>query len=202
MKVGYVRVSTQEQNEERQLIKMQEQGIEDRFIFVDKLSGKDMNRPEYQKMKLCLRHGDILYLDELSRLGRNYDNILKEWREIVGAGVDIICLDNPEIFNTEKWRNMGDIGKVMQDTILSLLAYVADNERQKMLKRQREGIAIAKAAGKYKGRKRISIDSEKMDAEIRKWKNGEQTARQAMSALNIKPNTFYRRIKEMQNATA
>ena len=200
MKIGYVRVSTSEQNEERQLIKMRELDIPERFIFVDKMSGKTMGRPEYQKMKLCLRRGDVLYLDELSRLGRNYDDILAEWRELVSVGVDIICLDNPDIFNTQKWKEMGDVGKVMQDTILSLLAYVADTERQKMLRRQREGIAVAKAAGKYKGRKKIAINEKHLTAEIEKWQRGEQTAREAMRVLGVKPNTFYRRAKELNQA--
>ena len=200
MKIGYVRVSTSEQNEERQLIKMRELDISERFVFVDKMSGKTMERPEYQKMKLCLRRGDVLYLDELSRLGRNYDDILAEWRELVSVGVDIICLDNPDIFNTQKWKEMGDVGKVMQDTILSLLAYVADTERQKMLRRQREGIAVAKTAGKYKGRKKIAIDETHLTAEIEKWQHGEQSAREAMRALGVKPNTFYRRVKELNQA--
>lgn len=199
MLIGYIRVSSETQNLERQLQAMLKLGIEERFIFADKKSGKDFNREEYHKMKNVIREGDILYLDSLDRLGRDYDGIIKEWKDItLNIKADIICLDNQELFNSKKWKEMGDIGKVMQDTILALLAYVASSERQKILRRQRAGIEIAKQNGKYKGRKRIEPDQTQFKVEYSKWKIGEQTAKLAMQHLNLKANTFYRRVAEYE----
>ena len=200
MKLGYIRVSSTDQNEARQLLKMQELGVSERFTFVDKKSGKDFNREAYNQMKTCIRAEDLLYIDALDRLGRNYDEIIAEWKEItLKTNADIICLDNPELFNSRKWKEMGDIGKVLQDTILALLAYVADTERKKILQRQKEGIAIAKQQGKYKGRKRIDPDDKLFKIEYARWKSGEQSAKLAMQHLKLKPNTFYRRVKEYES---
>lgn len=199
LKLGYIRVSAKDQNEARQILKMKELGIEERFIFVDKKSGKDFDREAYNQMKNCIRSDDELYIDALDRLGRNYDGIISEWKNItLNMKADIICLDNPELFNSKKWKEMGDIGKVLQDTILSLLAYVAETERKKILQRQREGIDIAKQEGKYKGRKRIEPDISLFKVEYARWKAGEQSAKLAMKHLNLKPNTFYRRVEEYE----
>lgn len=200
MELGYIRVSSKDQNETRQLLKMKELGVQERFIFIDKKSGKDFDREAYNQMKNCIREGDLLYVDSLDRLGRNYDGIITEWKKItLKIGADIICLDNQELFNSKKWKEMGDIGKVLQDTILSLLAYVAATERNKILQRQREGIEIAKQAGKYKGRKRIDPNMDLFKIEYARWKTGEQSAKLAMQHLKLKPNTFYRRVKEYEN---
>ncbi|WP_026659809.1 recombinase family protein [Butyrivibrio sp. AC2005] len=196
MKIGYTRVSSADQNLERQIIKMKELGIEERFIFQEKASGKNFERQQYQDMKRTLRAGDILYIDSLDRLGRNYDGIISEWKDItMNIHAHIICLDNQELFNSQKWQQMGDVGKVLQDTILSLLAYVAETERKKILRRQADGIAIAKKNGKYKGRSPIPVDKTAFQVEYTRWKAGEQTARLAMNHLNLKDNTFYRRVK-------
>ena len=200
MNLGYIRVSSKDQNETRQLLKMKDLGVAERFIFIDKKSGKDFDREAYNQMKNCIREGDILYIDSLDRLGRNYDGIIAEWKEItLKIKADIICLDNQELFNSKKWKAMGDIGKVLQDTILSLLAYVAATERNKILQRQREGIEIAKQAGKYKGRKRIDPNMDLFKIEYARWKAGEQTAKLAMQHLKLKSNTFYRRVHEYEN---
>lgn len=200
MNIGYIRVSSKDQNLERQEVQMRELGIEDRFIFRDKASGKDFDRPEYQNMKRTLREGDTLYLCSLDRLGRNYDNIIKQWKEItLDIGADIICLDSPELFNTKKWREMGDIGKVMSDIMLSLLSYVAESERNKIKQRQAEGIEIAKKTGKYTGRKAITVKKEPWLVEYSRWKNGNQTARLAMQHLSLKTNTFYKLVKDYEN---
>lgn len=200
MNIAYIRVSSREQNIDRQVIKMKELGIEDRYIFIDKCSGKDFDRPDYQLMKRLIREGDVLYIDSIDRLGRNYDGILKEYKEITREiKADIICLDNPELFNSKKYKEMGDIGKLIEDQLLSLLAYIAESERKKMLARAREGIEAAKLRGVYKGRKPIDMPSN-FEEIYNKWKNNEMTARKAMNTLGLKTNTFYRMVKDYEEA--
>jgi len=196
--MGYCRVSSIDQNETRQTLKMKSLGIEDRYIFVDKQSGKDFNRPEYQLMKRFCEEGDLVYIDSLDRLGRNYDNIITEWKHITRIiNANIVCLDNETLFDSRKFKSMGDIGKLMEDQFLSLLSYVAEQERKKIKQRQAEGIVIAKHQGKYKGRKKIEINC-KFENIYVKWKNGEITAVKAMELLGFKRNTFYRRVKEYE----
>ena len=194
MKIGYARISTTDQNIERQLNALKVQGIGSRFLFVDKQSGKDFEREQYQLMKKTLREGDILYLDALDRLGRDYNGIINEWKEITeNIGCDIVCLDNPELFNSQKYREMGDIGKLLQDQILSLLAYVADSERKRLLQRQKAGIAIAKRMGKYKGRKPRLLEN--WDEVYNQWSEGKITAVKACEELGISRSAFYIRVK-------
>ena len=158
MNIGYVRISSKNQNENRQIKKMKDIGIEDRFIFVDKQTGSGFNRPHYITMKKIIREGDLIYIDAFDRLGRNYDGCIKEWKEITRElGADIIILENPTLFDSRKFKSMGDIGKLMEDQFLSLLSYVADQERKKIRQRQAEGIALAKAEGKHLGRPRIAL---------------------------------------------
>ena len=194
MKIGYARISTTDQNIERQLNALKVQGIGSRFLFVDKQSGKDFEREQYQLMKKTLREGDILYLDALDRLGRDYNGIINEWKEITeGMGCDIICLDNPELFNSQKYREMGDIGKLLQDQILSLLAYVADSERKRLLQRKKAGIEIAKRMGKYKGRKPKNIEN--WDVIYKQWTEKKITAVKACKELGISRSAFYIKAK-------
>lgn len=194
---GYVRVSDVLQCEDRQVAKMKELGVS--RIIVEKASGKDFNRPKYQQLKEMLAEGDILYVDALDRLGRTYDGIKQEWYQITKIiGADIICLDNPELFNSKKYREMGDIGKVMEDTILAMLSYVAEQERKKIKQRQSEGIAQAKINGKHLGRFRvIETDDDKFQKVYTAWENDEITAVEACNLLNISRPTFYRRVKEL-----
>lgn len=155
MKVGYVRVSTKEQNEARQIKSMQEQGVEK--VYMDKQSGKDFERPDYQKMVSELKEGDIVVLHSLDRLGRNYDEIIEEWHRITKViKADIIVLDM-ELLNTTV-RGNDLTGKFIADLVLQILSYVAANERENIRKRQAEGIEIAKAEGKYKGRAKKQVD--------------------------------------------
>lgn len=148
MKLAYGRVSAKDQNPERQLVKFRELKIDERYIFVDKLSGKNFNRPRYQAMRLMIREGDLIYIDALDRLGRDYDGIIDEWKYITReVGADIICLDNETLFDSRKFKTMGDLGKLLEDQFLSMLAYVAAQERLKNKQRQSEGIEVAKAAG-------------------------------------------------------
>lgn len=196
--MGYCRVSSIEQNLTRQILKMRSLGIEERYIFVDKQSGKDFNRQEYQLMKRFCDEGDLVYVDSLDRLGRNYDDIITEWKYITRTiNANIVCLDNETLFDSRKFKAMGDIGKLMEDQFLSLLSYVAEQERKKIKQRQSEGIIIAKAQGKYKGRKKIEINYRFKSIYV-KWKNGEITATKAMELLEVKRNTFYRRVKEYE----
>lgn len=173
-------------------------GIEDRYIFIDKQSGKDFNRLEYQLMKRFCEEGDLVYIDSLDRLGRNYDGIITEWKHITRiVNANIVCLDNETLFDSRKFKSMGDIGKLMEDQFLSLLSYVAEQERKKMKQRQAEGIVIAKSQGKYKGRKKIEINC-KFESIYVRWKSGEITATKAIELLEVKRNTFYRRVKEYE----
>lgn len=199
MKLGYVRVSAKDQNTERQLRKMRELGIEERYIFVDKQSGKDFNRPQYQAMRFIIREGDLLYLDALDRLGRDYDGIIQEWKYITRElNADIVVLDNETLFDSRKFRSMGDLAKLMEDQFLSLLSYVAEQERKKSKQRQAEGIEVAKSNGVKFGRRKYEIDANFIQV-YEKWKSGAITATEGMKHLNLKPNTFYRRVKEYEN---
>jgi DNA invertase Pin-like site-specific DNA recombinase len=198
VELGYGRVSAKDQNPERQLVKFREIGIDERYIFVDKLSGKDFNRPRYQAMRLMIREGDLIYIDALDRLGRDYDGIMAEWKYITRElKADIICLDNETLFDSRKFRTMGDFGKVMEDQFLSLLAYVAEQERKKNRQRQAEGIEVAKAKGVRFGRPKKEID-EVFAHVYKEWKSGALTAKSAMNQLNMKHRTFYRRVNEYE----
>lgn len=202
MDYGYVRVSTEDQNADRQIEKMKALGVTDRFLFVEKKSGKDFDRPIYQAMKLTFREGDLLYLDSVDRLGRNYEDVKAEWKSLTkDLKIDVVALDMPEIFDSRKFKAQGDIGKLLEDQMLSLLAWVSEQERKKILQRQKEGIASAKAAGKYRGRKPISIDKAFFEKVYGEVVRKEITSAYAMKKLGLKRNTYYRFIKEFQTRT-
>jgi DNA invertase Pin-like site-specific DNA recombinase len=196
MNIGYVRVSTKEQNTERQLIKMRQLGIEERYTFIDKQSGKDFNRPQYQAMRLIIREGDVLYLDALDRLGRDYDGIIAEWKYITrDLNADIVVLENEALFDSRKFKSMGDMGKLLEDQFLSMLSYVAEQERKKNKQRQAEGIAVALNNGVKFGRQKQEITDEFKTA-YAEWKSGAITATAAMRQVGMKANTWYRRVAE------
>ncbi|ADM69364.1 Putative transposon Tn552 DNA-invertase bin3 [Paenibacillus polymyxa E681] len=198
MKLAYGRVSAKDQNPERQLVKFRELKIDERYIFVDKLSGKNFNRPRYQAMRLMIREGDLIYIDALDRLGRDYDGIIDEWKYITReVGADIVCLDNETLFDSRKFKTMGDLGKLLEDQFLSMLAYVAAQERLKNKQRQSEGIEVAKAAGVKFGRPKQEITAE-FARVYDKWKSGAIKAVEAMKELGMKNRTFYRRVKEYE----
>ncbi len=191
---GYVRVSTDEQNVARQVEKMRSLGVEGSSLFVDHASGKDMERPEWSRLMGAIGPGDKIVVDSLDRLGRSYDDVTAEWKRIVReVGCDIKCLDL-EFMDSELLRAMGDIGKVIEDMLCSLLSYVAETERRKMLVRQAEGIAVAKAEGKYKGGVPKRHDPELL-AEARRALLAEgKTA--AAHVLGIDRTTVYRMIRD------
>lgn len=190
---GYVRVSTVEQNVERQVAKMRELGIEGDALFVDKASGKDMDRPMWRELSARLEEGDTLVIDSLDRLGRDYDDVTEEWRRLTrDVGVRIRCLDL-DFFDSAKFSEMGDLGICLEDMLLSLLAYVAQTERKKMRQRQAEGIAVAKAAGKYTGRKPTDVDESLLAELVDMESRGEVSAREAARRLGVSDRTYRRR---------
>lgn len=199
---AYVRVSSEDQNEARQVGKMRSLVSDERYIFIDKESGKDFNRPRYQAMKEVLRSGDLLYIDSIDRLGRNYDGVKEEWKYWTREkGVDIVALDMQDLFDSRKFREQGDIGKLLEDQMLSLLAWVAEQERKKIKSRQAEGIAKAKADGKYKGRKPIEIDKAAFESVFGEVVRGERTNTYAMKKLGLKRNTYYKAVNEFKTRT-
>lgn len=195
MYYGYVRVSSAEQNETRQVLKMQQLGIERKNIYIDKTSGKDLNRKAYQELMSVVQKYDTIYIDSLDRLGRKYEDIITEWKRLTrDVGVDIICLDL-DFFNSKKFHDMGAMGVCVEDMLLALLAYVAQTERIKIKQRQAEGIAIARAAGKYKncGRKKLHFEPDKL-AQAQACLDSGGTLTQASKLLGVSYKSVYRLI--------
>lgn len=191
----YGRVSTKEQNADRQIKAAKDFGIDDRDIYIDKKSGKDFDREQYQILKGQLRVGDLLVILSIDRLGRNYDQIIAEWRDIISLGCDIVVLDMP-ILDTRN-TDGGLTKRFISDLFLQILSYVSEQERENIRSRQRQGIEIARSLGKYKGRKPIDVPN--FQEVYTEWRRGSITARKAMELLGgIKPNTFYRRVKEYE----
>lgn len=196
-KYGYVRVSTKDQNEERQIRAMLDLGIPKERIFVDKQSGKDFQRAEYQTLKRMLKDSpnSLLVLHSIDRLGRNYKEITKEWQELTTeCKADIKVLDMP-LLDTTQYKDL--LGTFISDLILQVLSFVAEQERANIKKRQAEGIEVAKAKGVELGRPKAEI-TEEFIREWKKWKNGEQTANQTMINTNTKRTTFYKLAKKME----
>ena len=189
---AYCRVSSTDQNEDRQVEAMLELGINERDIFIDKCSGKNFDRPQYQALKLRLREGDLLVIKSIDRLGKNYKQICEEWREIVrDIKANIKVVDMPILDTT---RTDGLIGEVISDIVLQLLGYVAEQERAFIKQRQAEGIKLAKEKGKRLGKPPIQYPENWKDV-YTIWKSGSITAREAMKRLNLKPTSFYKLAK-------
>lgn len=194
MTYGYIRVSTKEQNEDRQVIALEQQGVD--MTFMDKQSGKDFDRPEYQKMVKRLRTGDVLYVLSIDRLGRNYEEIQDQWRYLTKEkGIDIVVIDMP-LLDTRKGKDL--MGTFISDLVLQILSFVAQTERDFIKKRQAEGIAAAKARGVKFGRRMVPLPDEFYTA-MQKWKSGDLTIRLAAEMANMSSSTFYRRAIEMGN---
>lgn len=197
-KFFYARISTKDQTLERQIVEAKKIGIEEEYIFLEVASGKDFKRPEYQLLKRMLREGDVLYIKSLDRLGRNKQMILDEWNELVKVKkVDIVILDMP-LLDTTKYKDMNGLENLISDIILQLLSYMAEDERLRTKERQREGIKIAREKGIKFGRRKID-PGENFEAVYKEWKSGEITAVKAMETLELKSNTFYRRVKEYES---
>ncbi|MGM9632425.1 MAG: recombinase family protein [Eubacteriales bacterium] len=184
---GYIRVSTREQNEDRQLIALREVGIEDNFIFVDKQSGKDFNRPKYKQLLRKLKKDDLLYIKSIDRLGRNYEEILQQWRLLTKEkGVDIVVLDMP-LLDTRCGKDL--MGTFLSDIVLQVLSFVAENERVNIRQRQAEGIAAAKARGVKFGRPPNSLPGNFCEVYGR-WNSGEITGTAAAKMCGMPLATF------------
>jgi DNA invertase Pin-like site-specific DNA recombinase len=199
----YVRISSKDQNEARQLSEIKELGIEERDIFIDKESGKDFNRPQYQALKQCLRAGDLLYIKSIDRFGRNSKEIKKEWEDITqNIKADIKVIDMP-LLDTTQYKDT--LGTFVSDLVLQVLAFVSERERDNILQRQAEGIKVAKAQGKHLGRPQLNLGTiskqqhHTLVQNYHKWKNKEITGVQFMKLLDLKKNTFYKIIGEYEN---
>ena len=195
---GYGRVSATSQNEARQIEAFKNLGILERDIYIDKKSGKDFDREQYKLLKNILRENDTLFIKSIDRLGRNYEMIVNEWKDITkNIKADIVVIDMP-LLDTRQKKDL--LGTFINDLILQILSYVAEQERTYIKTRQREGIDIVLKTGKTKtGRPfgRPKIDKpDNFDEVINNWKNKKITAREAMKILNLKPNTFYNLVKK------
>ena len=186
---GYIRVSSKDQNELRQSIAMHEAGVPESHIFLDKQSGKDFDRPGYQRLLRKLKPGDALFVKSIDRLGRNYDDILEQWRVITKIKqADIVVLDMP-LLDTRRGRDL--TGTLIADIVLQLLSYVAQTEREFIRQRQAEGIAAAKENGVRFGRRPLERPAG-YEETYTAWESGELTARAAARRLNISHQTFLR----------
>lgn len=189
---GYVRVSTKEQNEARQMIAMREFGIDEKHIFVEKQSGKDFNRPQYKRLLRKIKVGDTLVIKSIDRLGRNYDEIIEQWRIITKEKqAAIVVLDMP-LLDTRQGRDL--TGTLIADIVLQLLSYVAQTEREFIKRRQAEGIAAAKERGVRFGPKPMERPSN-YESCRQSWERREISAREAARRLNISHRTFLRWVR-------
>ena len=197
-KFGYIRVSSKDQNEGRQLEAMRKMGINERDIYLDKQSGKNFERANYQLLKRIIRKGDILYIHSLDRFGRNKEEILQEWNDLTkNIEADIVVLDMPLLDTTQYKDSMGTF---IADLVLQILSWMAEEERERIRKRQREGIDLALQNGIQFGRTPVLV-SEEFKEVYRKWKDKELTAVEAMQEAGVKKTSFYKLVKALEEET-
>lgn len=190
---GYVRVSTIDQNEERQMVEMRRVGVPEDRIYKDKLSGKDFNRPNYKKLLRKLKKGDLLYILSIDRLGRNYEEIQSQWRYLTREKeVDISVIDMP-LLDTRNGKDL--MGTFLADIVLQVLSFVAQNERENIRKRQAQGIAAAKANGMKFGRPMIQVP-DNFPQIVDRWEKGQIKVREAAKLCGMCESTFYNRLRE------
>lgn len=193
---GYIRVSSKDQKEDRQQIALKEVGDERLNIYVDKQSGKDFNRPQYKKMLRKLKKDDLLYIKSIDRLGRNYEEILQQWRILTKEkGVDIVVLDMP-LLDTRRGKDL--MGTFLSDIVLQVLSFVAENERTNIKQRQSEGIAAAKAQGIKFGRPPLPLPDNFFEVH-KAWRSKKITLKQAAEACNMPVGTFYGKARKFEN---
>lgn len=191
---GYIRVSSADQNEDRQLEALRSCKVPECNLFVDKQSGKDFERPEYRRMLRRLKRDDLLYVKSIDRLGRNYGEILEQWRLLTKEkGVDIVVLDMP-LLDTRSGKDL--MGTFIADLVLQILSFVAQNERENIRQRQAEGIAAAKARGVPFGRPALPLP-ENFEEVVSSWRNKEIDFASALQQTGMRPATFYRRLKDI-----
>ena len=186
---GYVRVSTKDQNEDRQMIAMLEFPVPEKNIIVEKQSGKDFNRPRYRRLIRKMKKGDLLVIKSIDRLGRNYEEIIQQWRYLTKEkGIDIVVLDMA-LLDTREGKDL--TGTLIADLVLQLLSYVAQTERENIRQRQKEGIQAAKRKGVQFGRPKIPVPDQFTELK-QQWKNNEISSRQDASQLGVSHETFLR----------
>lgn len=190
---GYVRVSSLDQNEDRQRRAMAERGVPAAHVYLDKQSGKDFKRPQYRRLVKRLRAGDLLYVLSIDRLGRNYKEILDQWQVLTKEiGADVCVIDMP-LLDTRNGKDL--MGTFIADLVLQILSFVAQNERENIKKRQAQGIAAAKARGVRFGRP-IQEPAEDFPQIVASWERGDIRFAQALSQSGVSESTFYRRLRE------
>lgn len=188
MKVyGYARVSSMDQNEDRQIISLMQLGVDEKNIYVDKQSGKDFDRPKYKRLLRKLRKGDLLYVKSIDRLGRNYEEIQNQWRILTKEKEVDICIVDMSILDTRRGKDL--LGTFISDLVLQLLSFVAENERTNIRQRQAEGIAAAKARGVKFGRPTLPYPENFREVH-QKWRKGEITGRKAAEMCQMPISTF------------
>ena len=193
---GYIRVSSRDQNEDRQLIALKEVGVQDKNIYLDKQSGKDFNRPQYKRLLRKLKKDDLLYIKSIDRLGRNYEEILQQWRVLTKEkGIDIVVLDMP-LLDTRRGKDL--MGTFLSDIVLQVLSFVAENERTNIRQRQAEGIAAAKAKGVKFGRPPLPLPENFYEVH-KAWRTKKITLKQAAEACNMPVGTFYGKARKFEN---
>ena len=193
---GYIRVSSKDQKEDRQQIALKEVDVERQNIYVDKQSGKDFNRPQYKKMLRKLKKDDLLYIKSIDRLGRNYEEILQQWRILTKEkGGDIVVLDMP-LLDTRRGKDL--MGTFLSDIVLQVLSFVAENERTNIKQRQAEGIAAAKAQGIKFGRPPLPLPDNFYEVH-KAWRSKKITLKQAAEACNMPVGTFYGKARKFEN---
>ena len=192
---AYVRVSTQEQNEDRQMLALSELGIIKENIYIDKQSGKDFNRPKYRQMVKKLKEDDLLYVKSIDRLGRNYEDILEQWRVLTKEKkIDIVVLDMP-LLDTRRGKDL--MGTFLSDTVLQVLSFVAENERKNIRERQKEGIEAAKVKGTQFGRPGKPLHDNFKQA-YKKWRANEISGKEAAKQCNMPLSSFYRKARGIE----
>lgn len=190
---GYVRVSSTDQNEDRQVIALSDVGVPKRNIYMDKMSGKDFARPQYQKLLRKLKPGDLLYIMSIDRLGRNYEEIQKQWRAITKEKQTDICVIDMPLLDTRQGKDL--MGTFIADLVLQILSFVAQSERENIRKRQAEGIAAAKAKGVRFGRPEKDVP-EDFGGIIQAWERGIHSTAETLALCDMSASTFYRRRRE------
>ena len=195
---GYVRVSSTDQNEQRQLLALQEKSVPNQNIFVDKQSGSDFLRPQYRRLVRRLREGDLLIIQSIDRLGRNYEEIQQQWRRLTkDIGVDIAVIDMP-LLDTRQGKDL--MGTFIADLVLQILSFVAQSERESIRKRQAEGIAAARARGVRFGRPETPVPDD-FPLLVRRWELGALRLTELLRLCGgISESTFYRRLRELRAA--
>jgi len=198
---GYIRVSSTDQNEDRQVMALREKGVSSRNLFIDKQSGKDFDRRGYQKLVKQLRKGDLLYITSIDRLGRNYEEIQNQWRIITKEkGVDIAVVDMP-LLDTRRGKDLGSgdggglVGTFIADVVLQLLSFVAQNERENIRKRQAEGIAAARVRGVRFGRPQKQLP-DNFGELVKRWESKQIKTAAILELCNMSRSAFYTKLRE------